>query len=383
MPDLKPSVPLEPQSRRVVLFGSSAPSLVHFRGRLIQEMIRRGHKVTAIASNIDATTDEILRSYGATPVSLAFGRTSLNPGEVMRVSRKLRDLLRELQPDVLIAYTIKPILFGVPAARAAGVGRVVTLVTGLGYAFTGGREFVRMVSRVAAAFLYRRAFSKADMVVFQNEDDRADFARLRVLPPTVPTGLINGSGVDLDLFPPSAPPGDVSFLMIARLVGDKGLREFAAAARRLKEQHPEIKVSLIGSLDTEPHAITQQELESYIEWGIDYLGPQVDVRPFLAGHSVYVLPSYREGTPRSVLEALATGRAVITTDAPGCRQTVEHGRNGLLVPPRNADALLQAMLHMVRNPRLLAPMGAASRVRAEEKYDVRKVNESLLRLAEL
>lgn len=171
--------------------------------------------------------------------------------------------------------------------------------------------------------------------------------------------------------------------MIARLLGDKGVREYGEAARRLKQLHPSVTISLVGGIGNEPDAISREELNRFIGWGIDYLGAQADVRPFIAGHSVYVLPSYREGTPRSVLEALSTGRAVITTDAPGCRQTVEHGRNGLLVPPRDSDALFEAMRHLVENPQLIAPMGAASRHIAEDKYDVRKVNAALLTAAGL
>jgi glycosyltransferase involved in cell wall biosynthesis len=366
-----------------VLFGSYAPSLITFRGSLIEELLRRGHEVITIAPSISEELAAHLRSLGAEPVSVVLGRTSLNPVEAWRAGRRLRDILRAVRPDVLIAYTIKPIVLGVPAARAAGVPRVVTLVTGLGYAFTGGREFVRRVSRVSASLLYRRAFNQADMVIFQNEDDRADFARMRVLPGRARTGLINGSGVDVEHFTPSPPPPGASFMMMGRLVGDKGLREFAEASRRLKLLHPEVRISLLGQIDTEPHAITLAELEEFKSWGIEYHGQQGDVRPFIASHSVYVLPSYREGTPRSVLEAMAIGRAIITTDAPGCRQTVEPGETGLLVPPRDADALLKAMLHLVENPQLIAPMGAAGRRLAEERFDVHKVNARLLELAEL
>jgi glycosyltransferase involved in cell wall biosynthesis len=367
----------------VVLFGSYAPSLIHFRGPLIAEMIRRGHSVTAMAPAIDEHTAAALTALGATPHSVALGRTSINPLEGLRAGRDLRRVLRELKADVLIAYTIKPIVVGVPAARAAGVKRAVALVTGLGYAFTGGREPKRLISRAAAALLYRRALLKSDIAVFQNENDRADFARMGVLAAKVKTTLVNGSGVDVAHYAPSPPPAEPSFLMIARLLGDKGAREYGEAARRLKQIHPEVRISLVGGIGTEPNAITREELDRFIGWGIDYLGPQADVRPFIAGHSVYVLPSYREGTPRSVLEALSTGRAVITTDAPGCRQTVEHGRNGLLVPPRDADALFEAMRHMVENPQLLEAMGYASRRMAEVKYDVRKVNAALLAAAGL
>lgn len=370
-------------ARKVVLFGSYAPSLVNFRGPLIAEMVRRGHQVVAIAPDIGEEVAAKVRELGAEPVSISLGRTSLDPFEASRAGRRLRGLLRDLRPDVVIAYTIKPIVFGVPAARAAGVPHTVALVTGLGYAFTGGKELIRRVSRISATFLYRRAFSNAAVAVFQNEDDLADFRKLRVLPSRTRTGLINGSGVDVHHFTASPPPPEVSFLMIARLVGDKGLREYAAAARRLKQLHPEVRVSLVGDIATEPHAISREELADFIDGGVEYHGVQTDVRPFIRDHSVYVLPSYREGTPRSVLEALATGRAVITTDVPGCRQTVAHGKNGLLVPPRDADALLEAMLHFVRHPEQLAPMGQESRSIAEQRYDVRAVNAELLRLAHL
>jgi len=367
----------------VVLFGSYAPSLIHFRGPLIGEMVRRGHSVTAMAPAIDEQVATALRVLGAEPRSVALGRTSINPLEGLRAGRDLRRMLREVEADVLIAYTAKPIVVGVPAARAAGVKRAVALVTGLGYAFTGGRELKRLVSRAAATILYRRALAKSDVAVFQNENDRADFAKMGVLPARVKTTLINGSGVDIDHYAASPPPANASFLMIARLLGDKGVREYAEAARRLKQLHLNVSVSLIGGIGTEPNAISREELDRFIGWGVDYLGPQSDVRPFITAHSVYVLPSYREGTPRSVLEALSTGRVVITTDAPGCRQTVEHEKNGLLVRPRDAESLFAAMRRLVEEPQLIAPMGAASRRIAEEKFDVRKVNAALLAAAGL
>jgi glycosyltransferase involved in cell wall biosynthesis len=283
----------------------------------------------------------------------------------------------------VISYTIKPIVLGGPAAKAAGATRTVALVTGLGYAFTGGREFKRLLSRAAATILYRRAFARSDIVVFQNDDDRADFKRLRILPAAAQTAVINGSGVDLLQFVPSPLPPDVSFLMVGRLVGDKGIREFGAAAKRLKELHPNVRIGLAGWIDPGPHAITQADLDGFIAAGVHYHGFLSDVRPAIAAYSVYVLPSYREGTPRSVLEAMSMGRAIITTDTPGCRQTVVHGENGLLVQPRDSGALLQAMLHFVQHPDRIPAMAAASRRIAEDKYDVHKVNDALLRHARL
>jgi glycosyltransferase involved in cell wall biosynthesis len=369
--------------RRVALIGSFGPSLIHFRGPLIKEMVKRGHQVFALAPLIEAPTAATLREMGAEPVPIRLGRTSLNPLEAVATARELRLVLRRIQPDVVISYAIKPIVLGTPAARTAGAKRTVSLVTGLGYAFTGGREFKRRISRVAATRLYRRAFKRSDVAIFQNPDDLADFRRLRVLPASTETAMINGSGVDLDYFAPAPLPPGVSFLMLGRLVGDKGIREFIAAAAQLKRLHPEIKIGLAGWVDPSPHSLAQAELDGAVEAGVEFLGTLSDVRPAMADHSVYVLPSYREGTPRSVLEAMAVGRAIITTDAPGCRETVAHGENGLLVNPRDADSLLEAMLHLVRNPQLVPAMGAASRRLAEDKYDVHKVNDALLRHAHL
>lgn len=169
------------------------------------------------------------------------------------------------------------------------------------------------------------------------------------------------------------------FLLIARLLGDKGIREYVQAAKLVKQQYPEAQFDLVGGLDTNPTSISQAELDQWIAAGtINFLGRLSDVRPAIAACSVYVLPSYREGTPRTVLEAMAMGRAVITTDAPGCRETVVNGDNGFLVPVKDADALAQAMLRFIEQPGLIAQMGQRSRSIAEEKYDVHKVNAQML-----
>lgn len=367
----------------MVLLGSLAFSLINFRGPLIRELVSRGHEVFALAPDIDADIALKLKLLGAKPVEVELENTSLDPRGGMRTMRKLRKLLLDLEPDVILAYTIKPIILGALAARGVAAVRFVALVTGLGYAFTGGREPRRLISHVAARLLYRRALRSSTVAIFQNPDDRAAFARMRLLPHRLPTGLVNGSGVDIQHFQASRPPPQASFLMISRLLKDKGIREFGLAAKRLKQLWPDVRISLAGWIDPAPNALTQAELNELIAGGINWLGRLQDVRPTIAAHSVYVLPSYREGTPRSVLEAMACGRAVITTDAPGCRETVVAGENGFLIPPRDAESLFQAMLHFVKHPGDAARMGAASRALAERKYDVRIVNAQLLTLARL
>ena len=367
----------------VVLFGSYAPSLINFRGRLITAMAERGHRVFAVAPEITEDLAGELRQLGSTPISVPLGRTSLNPLGNRASRLVLEEQLRRIRPDVVIAYTIKPIVLGALAARTAKVPRFVAMVTGMGYPFLGGFHPKRVLIRLVAMAMYRRALRLSSFVIFQNPDDRRDFHRLGLLPRRAPTGIVNGSGVDVDHFAQRALPEETSFLMIARFLRDKGIREFAEASRRLKARYPNIRIKLVGWRDESPDSISQGELDAMARSGIECLGQLDDVRPALSDCSVYVLPSYREGTPRSVLEAMAVGRAIITTDAPGCRETVVDGRNGTLVPVQDADALFVAMRDLVEHPARIQAMGEASRRLAEDRYDVRKVNEAVLEFAGL
>jgi glycosyltransferase involved in cell wall biosynthesis len=364
--------------RKVLLLGSYAPSLINFRGRLIAAMTERGHEVFAAAPDIDADIAAKLCAIGAIPVPVLLGRTSLNPLATWRSGRQLRELVRRLAPDVMIAYTIKPVVLGAAAARAAKVPCFAAMITGMGYPFLGGLHPKRVAIRLVAMLLYRRALAASQLVIFQNEDDRSDFRRLRLLSADKPNIIVNGSGVDLDHFEPKPVPDEISFLMIARFLRDKGIREFGTAAARLKAEFPQVRIRLAGWLDESPDSISRAELDSILASGVEDLGKLADVRPAVAESSVYVLPSYREGTPRTVLEAMATGRAVITTDAPGCRGTVVEGENGFLVPVEDSDALYLAMRRFVEEPALAKRMGEASLRLVREKFDVNKVNATIL-----
>ncbi len=379
------SAPLAPaaDSKRVVLLASYAPSLLNFRGQLIEEMVARGHQVFALAPGLEGPLEEATRRLGVTPVAVPLSNSTLNPFESVRSSHRIRDVLRDIRPDVVLAYTIKPIVLGAPAAAAARVPAFVALVTGLGFAFTPGREAKRLLSRLVGSVLYRRAFRLSKLVIFQNPDDREDFRRLHLLSESTATALVSGSGVDLDRYKQEPPPAAPSFLMIARLLGDKGVREFAEAARMLKRHHPDVPIVLVGGTFPSPDCLTEKEIEAVRDAGVEMTGAVDDVRPALRDCSVFVLPSYREGTPRTALEALSVGRAIVTTDVPGCRETVVEGENGFLVPPRDPKSLYEAMLRFVEKPGLAAAMGAVSRQIAEEKFDVRKINNRMIELLEL
>jgi glycosyltransferase involved in cell wall biosynthesis len=369
--------------RSCVVLGSYAPSLILFRGPLIAELVRRGYRVVAMAPEIGGDIRDQLLAIGAEPQDVPMVNNSLNPLEMLATLKRLQAAFAELRPDAVIAYTIKPVTLGVLAARKAGVPTVVALVTGLGFAFTEGGGLKRRLSRIAASLLYRLALRRSSLAVFQNPDDLGFFRDSGILPEGANIALVNGSGIDLERFRQAPLPREPKFLMIARLLGDKGLREYGTAAAALKRKYPQAVFELVGYFDQSPDSISSEELSAMVGGGVEFLGRMDDVRPAIERASVYVLPSYREGTPRSVLEAMAMGRPIVTTDAPGCRETVEHGANGYLVPPRNSEALAAAMERFILSPETMSEMGACSRRIAEQKFDVHRVNDALLAAAGL
>lgn len=365
--------------KRALLIASYPDSILTFRGPLIDTLTACGLEVHVAAPEIMKAPclarELVQRGIVAHDVPLV--RTGINPLVDMRLLWSLVRLIRAIRPEVTLGYTIKPVVYGSIAAWLARVPKRFALVTGLGYAFTGDRQGA--VKRIVCA-LYRYALAHVHKVFFQNPDDEAFFHQLGIVQSGTPTVVVNGSGVDVQTFSVAPlPTGGMNFLMIARLLGDKGVREYAEAARRIKIDFPSVHFRLVGWIDTNPDAISQAELDTWVSEGsIKFLGKLSDVRSAIANCSVYVLPSYREGTPRTVLEAMAMGRAIITSDAPGCRETVADGDNGFLVPVKSVDALEEAMLKFIDDPTLAIRMGARSRQIAEDTYDVHKVNAVML-----
>lgn len=367
----------------VFILAGFASSLTNFRGPLIATLVARGHKVHAAAPRltIDTETSDWLRTHGVICHDVPLARAGLNPATDLRMLVALTRLIHRVGPDAFLGYTIKPVIWGTLAAWLVGVPKRFALITGLGYAFTGQARGKRALIQRTVRGLYGQALRKASLVFFQNPDDAAEFVRLKLVPPDLTTVVVNGSGVDTEFFASAPlPDGPTRFLLIARLLGDKGIREYADAAAILQENYPETEFHLVGGQDPNPDAIAPDEISAWQEAGhIIWHGALTDVRPAIASAHVYVLPSYREGTPRTVLEAMAMGRPVITTDAPGCRETVREGENGFLVPIRNARALAAAMQRFLDDPTLIATMGQRSREIAEEKYDVHRVNAVMLK----
>jgi len=364
---------------RLLVLGGSPNSLLNFRGSLLQTLTRRGHEVFACSAPATHYVVTELANLGVRYTPAPIKRVGINPAEDVRLCITLVGLMRTIKPDFVLAYTAKPVIYGGIAANLAGINHFYAMVTGLGYALTG-HTLKQCALGFIVRLLYRAGLFRANAVFFQNPDDLAFFRKNNLLSSASKSLQINGSGVDLSIFRPTTLPTCLVFSIVARLVVDKGLREFYSAAQSLKGKYPNVRFLVAGAIDVNPNSISKAELQQWIDEGvIEFKGWLTDVRPLLTETLVYVLPSYREGTPRSILEAMAMARPIITTDAPGCRETVIDGLNGYLVPVRDALALEKAMERFILNKALAAKMGAASLARAENMYDVNKVNAVILK----
>lgn len=303
-------------------------------------------------------------------------RSGLNPLADGLLTLRFTRLLRTVRPRALLTFTIKPNIYGALAARVTGIPSI-TNVSGLGTAFI--RE--GLLSRFVGA-LYRLAFAGSHVVFFQNPDDR-DLFLSRGIVDSTKARLLPGSGIDLERFSPAKPldSGEPVFLFIGRLLADKGVREFVEAAQLTKAQYPQARFQLLGALDPGNRtAISEEELKQWVgDADIEYLGPTDDVRPFIANASAVVLPSYREGLPRSLLEGAAMARPLIATDVPGCREIVKDGETGLLCQVRSASSLAGAMTRFAAmGVDQRQALGEAARGKVEAEYDERAVIDAYL-----
>jgi len=346
---------------------------------LIREWVAAGVSVFAFAPDYDARLRAKVRALGAEPVDYALSRAGMTPIADIRALARLWLEVRRLRVDATFTYFIKPVIYGNFAARLAGVRRRFSIVEGGGYVFIDEEceSWSRRMLRALVLRLYRLGLHGAERVFFLNREDMKQFVDQGLTSPECCV-MIGGIGVDLMHFAVAAPvERPVTFVLIARLLAEKGVREFVAAARVL---HCRAHFVLVGGPDANPSSVGRLELEAWSREGVIEWHDHVDdVRPLIARSSVLVLPSwYREGVPRSIQEAMAMGRPIITTDMPGCRDTVIDGENGFLVPPRNVDALVAAMCRFIDDPSLVARMGVCSRQMAEQLFDVRRSNGLVL-----
>ncbi|QIG49939.1 glycosyltransferase family 4 protein [Nordella sp. HKS 07] len=367
---------------RIAVIASFTYSLTNFRLQLLREMVKAGHEVIAFAPDPDPVVAKALEDENIRFVQIPMARTGLNPLQDLHTLVTLWRQFRQLKPDIVLPYTMKPVIYACLAARAAGVSRRFALITGLGQVFATenpkGRQAV--LQRLSVA-LYRVALRGVDRVFVYNDADDRDIRKHKLIDNYSLISLIPGSGVDLSHYtmttPPTSPP---VFLLIARLLREKGICEFVEAVRHLRQRFPDIRAQLLGPFEPNAAGISQADIDKWTAEGlVEYLGETRDVRPYFANCSVFVLPSYyREGIPRSILEAMASGRAIVTTDLPGCRDTVVEGQNGYLVPPRDPLALAKAMESFIATPSATIEMGRRSNQIARERFNVHAVNRLLL-----
>jgi glycosyltransferase involved in cell wall biosynthesis len=340
------------------------------------EAIRQGYEVHIAAGLTDQRAT--LESNGLVVHPLALDRSSTGALSQLRLMWQLCKLFKNVRPSVVHLVTIKPVLLGGLMARLCGVPGVVAAISGLGFVFVD-RGVKAALRRTAVAWLYRLALGHRNLTaIFQNQDDCVMLTRLAHLPTRKAT-LIRGSGVDLALYAhTSDPTGMPVVLLAARLLADKGVREFVAAARNVKKRLIEttpVRFVLVGTTDpSNPASLARDEIASWVDEGvIEWWGHRTDMPQTLSKANIVVLPSYREGLPKVLIEAAATGRPVVTTDVPGCRDAIDPHVTGVLVPPRDAPALADAIVDLLCHPAKALAMGAAGRTLAETAFDQQQV----------
>lgn len=365
-------------SKSIYILGTSPNSIVNFRGDLMQLLKNKGINVTAVSSVSDAKSLRNIVQLGAAYKDICLKRNNLNLIDDVKTLSSLLSLFRSKNPPHLIlAYGVKLVVWGGLSARITSIP-FFALITGLGFAFQGESLKRKLLTKLVV-FLYKLALKSSKAVIFQNEDNLNIFVDKGIVP-RFKTHVVNGSGVDIKKYNVvDFPKGNIRFLCISRLLGEKGLREYAQAAKIVRDRFPNVEFDLVGQTDPSLDAIPLSEIDSWSSY-INYKGSTHDVCDYISNSHVYVLPSYHEGLPRSTLEAMSMGRPVITTNAVGCKETVENSVNGFKVPVKSVGELAEKMIWFVESSDQVKKMGIESRRMIEDKFDVNKVNQEMLKI---
>ncbi len=359
---------------KILLICSTSNSVLTFRKTLIEEIQKKGHDVAAIC--FDSQNKAEIEERGVEFHCVEDDNRSTNPFKVLSLKKRLYRIIKKVLPDVVFTFMMKPNIFGTAAAKKAKIEKIYSMVEGAGDVFIRN-GFKWKAIRTLVCSMYRKSFAYSQKVFFLNKDDRKEFLD-RGLVKEKQCEIIPGIGVDLQHFEYRPLENNNTFLMIARMLTTKGIFEYCKAARKVKQSHPQAVFNYLGGEGT----VKVSDIQEFIDDGsINYLGTTKDVRPYLAQSSVFVLPSYREGLPASIMEAEAVGRAVIVTDNIGCRDTVKNGYNGYMVSKENAiEELSEKIIWFLENPEQIAIMGKSSREFAEEHFDSKKINEKIIEI---
>ena len=372
---------------KILIISTVSSSFYGFRADLICTLLKKGHQVYTFTSEYTAEDLKKIEQLGAIPITYTLNRGGLNPLADIIATYQLSKKIKAISPDLVFSYFSKPVIFGTLAAKLAKVPRVIGMLEGLGYTFTeqpeGLSKKTQLIKKIQV-FLYKIALPQLDQLIFLNPDDPKDLLEKHAIS-VKNVEVLGGIGLNLQDYP-YQPLSNIylplKFLFIGRLLKEKGIHEFVQAAKLIKKIYPDTQFTVLGAID--PHnlgALQQTDLDILISSNIiQYPGHVSNIKDWIADSHIFVLPSYREGVPRSTQEAMAIGRAIITTDVPGCRETVVDGVNGFLVPKWNPEALAEKMIYFIENPAQTQVMGAESYKIAVEKFDADKVNQRLVNM---
>lgn len=376
--------------KKILIVCDSSKTLLDFRGKLIERMIQNNQVYVFTPEITQDFVRKRLQHLGVKVIESKLKGSYVSIFSDINFMLSLFRLIREIDPDVFFPYTLKPVIYGTLIAKLCRVKLMTPMLTGLGYSFTDGNTSNKMVVAITKFLLkYSLKANSRLNIIFQNKDDAQQLVDLKILSSKHNIFVVNGSGVDLSHYAYTKPKTDsVTFLMIARLINAKGINEYLEAAKIIHAKYPSTKFNLIGDYDKNIDCIPNELYDKIISGvPIQYLGRVDDVRPAITDASVVVLPSYyREGVPRSILESLAMGRAVITCDSPGCRETVNrqlNRENGFLVPAKDSIALASRMEYFILNRDKIIPFGEEGLAYAREKFDVNLVNRDMLKIMQL
>lgn len=348
------------------------------RRELIIEFVNLGYEIILVAPDSEAFLSKEFSGMNVKYHQINLERTGLNPLRDIKAIKQLRQVISSEKPEITYAFGgAKAAIYTSIASSKEKIAGNYCMINGLGSIFRG-TGFKNKVIKNVMTFLFKYSLSKSKGVLFQNQDDLIEFTK-RDLVSKDKCLIVNGSGVNLKKFNSSKVPSNDVFLFVGRLLRDKGIYEYVNAAKIIKQKYPGTEFWIVGGYDSNPTAVKESEMSSWIESGIiKYFGRKENVLPFYQDCSVFVLPSYHEGTPRTCLEAMAVGRPTITTDAPGCKETVLNGKTGFLVPIKDSVTLAEKMEYFINNPQDRILMGENSLTFVNEKYDVNKVNRSII-----
>lgn len=376
---------MQNNNKKIILLGTTSSMMLQFRQDLIRKLIQESWQVYTLVCEYNEKELNLLHEIGAITVTYNMKRGGLNPFADISAIISLKRKIQEIQPQIVFSFFAKPVIYGTIAAKLAKVPKVAGMLEGLGYTFTEqptGLSLKAKIIRYIQVVLYKISLPRLDDLVFLNPDDKKDLIDSYSIKVNK-THILGGIGLNLDEYQYSeAPINPIHFLFIGRLLKEKGIFDLVEASRIVKQQYPSVKVTVLGSIDHQNlGALQEAELTKLINEGIfEYPGYVSNVQDWIKSSSVFILPSYREGVPRSTQEAMAIGRPVITTDVPGCRETVIDGVNGFLIPKWNPEALAEKMIYFIENPDQINIMGAEGYKIATEKYDAIKVNQRLYKV---